>query len=287
MMNKVLTTVAELQQHLHDQDLVVVDCRFSLADPARGRQAYHAGHIPGAVYAHLDEDLSGPILKGVTGRHPLPDPQVLAARFSGWGIGAGIKVIAYDDAGGAYASRLWWLLHWLGHEDVTVLDGGWDAWVNAGHLVSTEPARHMPKEFKAVINANLVADAAFVARAAQSSDYVVVDSREEPRYRGETEPIDPVAGHIPGAVNIPYGQNIDADKHWRDPATLNQRFAPVTGEHPADHVIFYCGSGVTACHNILGFAHAGLGMATLYAGSWSEWITDPERPVATAKNDQA
>lgn len=285
-MNKVLTTVAELQQHLHDPDVVVVDCRFSLADPARGRQAYHAGHIPGAVYAHLDEDLSAPVIKGVTGRHPLPDPQALVERFSAWGIGSGIKVIAYDDAGGAYASRLWWLLHWLGHEEVTVLDGGWDAWVNAGYTITTEPAQNMPKEFQPVINSNLVADAALVAEAAQNSDYVVVDSREEPRYRGEMEPIDPVAGHIPGAVNIPYGPNMDVDKHWRDPATLKHRFAPVTGDHSADRVIFYCGSGVTACHNILAFAHAGLGMATLYAGSWSEWITDPERPVATIQNNQ-
>ena len=280
MAMQTLIDVHQLRQHLDDAEWRVVDCRFALADPPKGRQAYLEHHIPGAVYAHLDEDLSSPIVPGVTGRHPLPDVEKLAAKFSAWGINSFTKVVAYDDNNGGYASRLWWLLRWLGHSNVWVLDGGYNAWQQAAYPVSAEIPNIQPQAFVPNIRPELVVDAQFVEQVRQDGHYAVVDSREAKRYAGEWEPIDPVAGHIPGAYNAPFAENMRPDGHWQDPQTLKERFDHLLGPRPDDHVVFYCGSGVTACHNILAYAHAGLGEARLYSGSWSEWIADHGRPVA-------
>lgn len=277
-----LVEVGALAQALEQPDWVAVDCRFQLADPAAAERAYHTAHIPGAVYAHLDRDLSAPAMPGRTGRHPLPAVADLAATFGRLGIGAGTQVVAYDAAGGALAaSRLWWLLRWLGHEAVAVLDGGWQAWQAAGLPsragVETRPAAH----FTAREQPDLVAATDEIAQLAERPDACVLDARGADRYRGENENIDPVAGHIPGAVSAPFAANLGPDGRFLDAATLRARYRTLCGTAGPDRIAVYCGSGVTAAHDALAMVHAGLPAARLYAGSWSEWITDPGRPVAT------
>jgi thiosulfate/3-mercaptopyruvate sulfurtransferase len=269
----------ELASVLAEPSTVIVDCRFSLADPEAGRRAYLAGHVPGAVYAHLDDDLSGPKIAGKTGRHPLPDPDRLRETLGGWGIGEGVNVVVYDDMGGAMAARLWWLLRWLGHDAVSVLDGGWPAWLANGGASSSEPPTRTRASFVPRVRPELCVDADEVARLLQRSDHRLLDARASERFRGEVEPIDPVAGHIPGARSLPLGDNLDAGK-LRDPDAIRTRFARELGDVPAARAVAYCGSGVTACHLILAAEHAGLPGLRLYPGSWSEWIVDESRPVA-------
>lgn len=274
-----LISTAELNQHLTRPDWAVIDCRFVLTDTENGRQAYRQTHIAGAVYAHLDEDLSGPIIRGQTGRHPLPEIETLVQTLSNWGIDAGVQVVAYDDSGGAIAARPWWLLRWLGHQAVAVLDGGWQRWqaeerpIRSG--VETRPARN----FTPQPQPHLLADAAEVLKIRTDPTFRLLDSRSADRYRGQNETLDPVAGHIPGAICTPYAENLGPDGRFLPMETLRSRFQISLGDVPAERAIFYCGSGVTAAHNVLALAHAGLGQARLYAGSWSEWITDPNRPV--------
>lgn len=265
----------------------IVDCRFSLLEPERGRLDYQAGHIPGAVYAHLDDDLAGPVLPGRSGRHPLPDPQQLAAMLGRWGIGNETQVVAYDDATGGIAARLWWLLRWLGHDAVAVLDGGWQAWRREGRPQSQALHAHQPETFLGQPRNDLVLDAAAIAAWAGDPGRRVLDAREGPRYRGEAEPVDPVAGHIPGALSAPYPANLGPDGLWLSPADLAARYRAILGNTAAADTALYCGSGVTAAHDVLALAHAGLGEARLYAGSWSEWITDPQRPIATGEGAAA
>ncbi len=259
---------------------VIVDCRFSLDDTGRGRRAYAAGHLPGAVYAHLDEDLSGPIVPGKTGRHPLPDPAVFARKAASWGINDDTLVVAYDDAGGGIAARLWWLLRWIGHERVVVLDGGFNAWVAAGGPVETAVPTPVPGSLVARVNPALVARVAEVEARREADGFVLMDARAFERYAGRVEPIDPVAGHIPGAVSTPFVWNLGPDGRFLSPETLRARYAPyVEDAGDASDVVCYCGSGVTAAHNLLAMARAGFPEARLYPGSWSEWIIDPARPV--------
>lgn len=276
-----LISAEALRANLGQPGWLVIDCRFSLADTAAGQRAYAESHISGALYAHLDEDLSGPIRPGQTGRHPLPSPEVAAARFAAWGIGADTQVVAYDDMAGGIAARLWWMLRWLGHEAVAVMDGGWQAWQAAGYPVDAEVPQPQPRVFTPQPRPGMWVDAATVDQIRRSPEYRVVDSRTPERYRGEVEPIDPVAGHIPGALNLPHPGNIAPDGKLRSPEELRRRFQEALGDTPPDHTAFYCGSGVTACFNILAYRHAGLGDALLYPGSWSEWITDPDREVAS------
>jgi thiosulfate/3-mercaptopyruvate sulfurtransferase len=279
MPHKTLISVEELAGHLDAPGWAVVDCRFSFADTEQGRRDYEQSHIAGAVYAHLDQDLSGPIVPGQTGRHPLPEPEALARRLGSWGIGPGVQVVAYDASGAGNAVRLWWLLRWLGHDAVAVLDGGWQAWLEQGRPVRSGPESRAPREFVARPRTEWVVNADEVDRLRADPAHLVVDSRSRERYRGDHEPIDPVAGHIPGAVCAPYTENLDANGRFLAPAALRARFTDLLGEVPAERSVFYCGSGVTAAHNLLALAHAGLGDGRLYAGSWSEWINDPQRPV--------
>jgi thiosulfate/3-mercaptopyruvate sulfurtransferase len=280
-----LITVDALAAHLGQPDWVVVDCRFALSEPERGRQDYLQAHIPGAVYAHLNEDLAGPVVPGQTGRHPLPQPEAVVAKLGHWGIGDGVQVVAYDDTGGAIAAaRLWWMLRWLGHDAVAVLDGGWPAWLAAGRPVTSGAEHRPPRPFTPHIRPALLVSAAEVDALRTDAGYRVFDVRTADRYRGENETIDPVAGHIPGAVSAPYGANLDATGHFLPPDALQARLAPLLGDVPAEQSVSYCGSGVTAAHNLLALAHAGLGNGRLYAGSWSEWITDPARPIATGES---
>lgn len=259
-----------------DDSLALFDCRFVLQDPAAGEGAYPAGHLPGARYLHLDRDLSGPIVPGVTGRHPLPSPEELDRRMGQWGLTPATPVVAYDDSGGAFAARLWWLLRWAGLSNVRVLDGGLAAWQRSGlPLEAGIPPPRPAVAFQGLYPKHAVVEAEELVTRLDDPQLSLVDARAEARYRGEIEPIDPVAGHIPGAVCLPHDQNLAADGRFLDANTLRKRFTAINGSE----VVLYCGSGVTACHNALAMAIAGLPEPRLYAGSWSEWITNPARPV--------
>lgn len=263
-----------------DSCTVVIDCRHDLLRPTWGREQYAQGHIPGALFAHLDQDLSGPVTER-SGRHPLPDPGVLAAFLGACGADAGTHLVAYDQDKSMFASRLWWLARWLGHERVSVLNGGLAAWrARDLPLQSTAPApraRHFAIR-PALVEAVTTAE---VERALAAERTVLLDARAADRFAGQNETIDPVAGHVPGAANQPFGLNLAADGRLQSAAALGARWRGVLGTTPAAQVIAMCGSGVTACHNLLALELAGLPGARLYAGSWSEWIRDPLRPVAT------
>ena len=284
-MHTTLIAPAALHTHLDDPAWAVVDCRFSLADTERGRRAYREAHIPGAVYAHLDDDLSGPIRPGLTGRHPLPDVGAFAQTLSTWGLDADVQVVAYDDFGGGIAARLWWMLRWLGHDAVAVLDGGFPAWQRLGLPTRPGDETRPPRSFTPHPRPAWTVDVDTVDARRTDPSYRLIDARAAARYRGEHEPIDPVAGHIPGAVSAPFVDNLDADGSFLAPETLRARFETVLAGVPPQRAICYCGSGVTAAHNLLALAHAGLGNALLYPGSWSRWITDPARPVAVDVSD--
>lgn len=270
-----------LARHLGTPDWVIVDCRFSLDDPEMGRRAYDRAHIPFAHYAHLNTDLSAPHEPGRTGRHPLPDIDALVERFGAWGITDGVQVVAYDEANGAIASRLWWLLRWLGHDAVAVLDGGWLRWRAEDRPVDDVVPKVPPQRFVPRERPELIADAGMVEAARGDHAWRVLDARARERYRGDEEPLDPVPGHIPGAINWPYAGNTAQDGTFLTAESLRDRLMPLIPDGGAGQVISYCGSGVTACHTLLAMAHAGLGDGRLYPGSWSEWITDPDRPITS------
>ncbi len=263
--------------------VAILDCRFDLSAPAAGRQAYASAHIPGARYADLNEVLAGPV-SATSGRHPLPAPDVLAGHLAALGVGRESQVIVYDEANGAFAARAWWLLRWLGHTRVAVLDGGFKAWLaGGGATASGEPETDaVPPAIplQANVDAATVATAADVKRGLQQPARLLVDARAAERYAGSVEPIDPVAGHVPGAVNHPFARNLRADGRFLAAPELRRLWQETLGSHAPAQVTHMCGSGVTACHNLLAMELAGLPRATLYAGSWSEWIRDPDRPVA-------
>lgn len=272
--------VHSIAKRLDEPGVCVFDVRFSLEQPAQGRSDFAAAHIPGARYLHLDEDLSSAILPGQTGRHPLPDPEQFEALMRRSGVSHDTLVVAYDDGPGLFASRLWWLLRWLGHDRVKVLDGGFSAWQAADLPVTQETPRPVAEgDFVARPDHSKLIDADEIHRRLDDPAMQLLDARGPARFSGETEPMDPVAGHIPGAVNLPCAANTDADGCWLDTALLRKRFEPWV---KADtELVSYCGSGITACHNILAAMEAGLPEPRLYPGSWSQWITDPARPVAT------
>jgi thiosulfate/3-mercaptopyruvate sulfurtransferase len=279
-----LISTEELSAHLADPDWVVVDCRFRLNDPAYGRRAYERSHIAGAIYMHLDDDLSGPIIPGQTGRHPLPAVEEAARRFSSAGIDSGTQVVAYDDMGGALAAaRLWWMLRWLGHDRVAVLDGGWMKWLREKRPSRRGAEQKAPRRFTPRVRPEVVVSADDVLRSLGDPDIRLFDSRTADRYRGENETIDPVAGHIPGAISAPYPDSLDQTGCFKPREALRARFEALLGGLPAEQAVFYCGSGGTAPLNILAMLYAGLGEAKLYAGSWSDWILDPSRPVKTGE----
>ncbi len=264
-----------------DRSVAIVDCRHDLARPDWGAEGFAAGHIPGAVFAHLDRDLSGP-LTPESGRHPLPRPEHLAATFGRWGIAHDTQIVAYDQANGAFAARLWWLARFLGHTRAAVLDGGLAAWRAAGLPLTSEPAVRAARAFVGHPQLSSLATAEQVARALERGDIVLVDARSADRFAGHHETLDAVAGHIPGARNHPFADNLDAAGRFLARAELARRWrGTLSGADPRS-VVSMCGSGVTACHNLLAMELGGLSGARLYAGSWSEWIRDPARPVATS-----
>lgn len=278
-MHTTLIDTTTLAARLDQPGWVIVDCRFNLADTGWGEAQYAAGHIPGAVYAHLDRDLSGP-KTGRNGRHPLPAMDLLQQRLGEWGIGPSSQVVAYDQDTSMAASRLWWLLRYLGHTAVAVLDGGLARWTAEGRPLRAGEEHPVPNTFTGQLQPHMLVEADVVEQLRQNPGARVIDARAPERYRGETEPLDRVAGHIPGAVNAPYLSNLASDKTFLAPAALRQQLQAALGDVPADRAVIYCGSGVSACHNLLAMEYAGLPGAKLYAGSWSEWCAEDERPVA-------
>jgi thiosulfate/3-mercaptopyruvate sulfurtransferase len=282
--HRTLIQTEELAARLGDPDWIIVDCRFTLSDPEAGIESWRRSRLPGAHYLHLEDDLSGPVTE-YSGRHPLPDPAALAARLAQCGITPQSRVVVYDDSFGSIAGRLWWMLRWLGHDAVALLDGGFQKWrrerreLESGHpatggaggRLDARPAR------------GAWVAATEVEQALARGGALLIDARAPERFTGEAEPFDPVAGHIPGAVNRPFEDNLDIDGTFLSPQELRAAFEAVLGALPPQRAVHFCGSGVTACHNLLAMEIAGLGGSRLYPGSWSEWITDPRHPIAVGE----
>jgi thiosulfate/3-mercaptopyruvate sulfurtransferase len=279
--NALSPLIATQQLHglLGTPGLLVVDCRYELGNARAGRIAYDTGHIPGAVFASMDEDLASPRRAG-NGRHPLPLPAAFAATLARWGFTASSRVVAYDQANGAFAARLWWLLRARGHASVQLLDGGFAAWLADGRAVDAIVPKPAPTTVVERGFDGVVSSAEVVAGLAARS-ITLVDARAADRFAGQNETLDPVAGHVPGAVNLPFTGNLTPASRFQDAATLKQRWTPVLQKAEQAPIVAMCGSGITACHNLLALELTGHRDARLYAGSFSEWITDPARPVVT------
>ncbi|MGA9853362.1 MAG: sulfurtransferase [Gammaproteobacteria bacterium] len=278
MVYATLVDTETLARNLHS-GWRLFDCRFVLADPDAGERAYREGHIPGAAYLHLDRDLAAPVTP-VTGRHPLPEPEILATKLARAGVSNGSQVVVYDDTAGTFAARLWWLLRWLGHPQVAVLDGGWTQWFKESRTITREPSAAVNEgDFQARPNDRQWLSSAALFQRVRTSAGRLLDARAPSRFRGEEEPIDPVAGHVPGAVNLPYMGNVSGNGRFKTPEALRKRIEAALADVPSAETVCMCGSGVTACHNLLAMEVAGLKGARLYAGSWSEWIRDSSWPV--------
>jgi thiosulfate/3-mercaptopyruvate sulfurtransferase len=275
-----LVTTEELARHLEDPDWVVIDTRHDLTNSEVGPRAYAQGHIPGAYFMHVDHDLAGR-RTGKNGRHPLPDLDEFAAKLNERGVGPGKQVVVYDDLAGNYSVRLWWMLRWLGHGQVALLDGGYPLWVKEGRPVTQ--AVPPPRQGSFVPRPHLgdAVDVHYVGRFSESPDLKLVDARAAERFTGKQEAIDPVAGHVPGAINRFWKDNLEADGRFKDAGELRAEFDRLLAATPPENVVHMCGSGVTACHNVFAMELAGLPGSKLYPGSWSEWCADPSRPVAT------
>ncbi len=273
-----LVGTAQLAAKLEDPDWVVFDCRHDLANPDVGPREYAAGHIPGARFLHVDRDLAAPP-SGSNGRHPLPDPEVFMRTLGNAGVDSAKQVIAYDGQTGVYAARLWWMLRWLGHENVAVLDGGYAKWLKERRPVVTDLPATKPARFTGEPR-RLAVDANDILRSLGWPGRVILDARSADRYRGENETLDPVGGRIPGALNRFFKDNLDAEACFKPEAELRRAFGALLTDAPPESVVHSCGSGVSACHNLLAMEIAGLHGSRLYPGSWSEWCSDPARPVA-------
>jgi len=272
-----LVSTEQLAEHLDHPKWVVFDCRHDLAKPDSGAKEYAGAHIPGARFLHLDRDLAAPVT-GKNGRHPLPDAQAFMRTLGAAGVDSGTQVVAYDAKMGVYAARLWWMLRWLGHESVAVLDGGYARWIQEGRAPSSAVPRPAPARFAGQPRA-MSADAAEVMRSLGQPGRMVIDARSPDRYRGENETLDPVGGRIRGSLNHFFRDNLDASGCFKPAVDLRQAFAALLGATPPDAVVHSCGSGVSACHNLLAMEIAGLSGSRLYPGSWSEWSSDPSRPA--------
>ncbi|OZI41456.1 sulfurtransferase [Bordetella genomosp. 5] len=280
-MSQTLISVADLAARLGEPDVRVFDVRHDLMDHAAGRRAFDAAHIPGAIYLDHEKELAAP-RTGKNGRHPLPERAALAGLMAAHGVTPRTLVVAYDASGGMYAAHLWWMLRWMGHDRVVVLDGGWQAWQEAGQPEATGPQAAVAPQ-QGVTPAPSLAptvDADAVLANIDAPAFTVIDARAANRYRGEVEPMDPVAGHIPGALNRPNGENLAADGRFKPADQLRDEFTRLLDGRAPETIVHQCGSGITACHNLLSMEIAGLAGSRLYPGSWSEWCSDPARPVA-------
>ena len=280
-MEEILISPEELAEHLDDPRWIVIDTRHDLGDVEKGRRAYAAGHIPGAYFMHVDDDLAGP-KTGRNGRHPLPDIAAFAAKLNERGVTAETPVVVYDDLAGNFAVRLWWMLRWLGHDRVALLDGGFPLWEKEGRPVTKEVPAPRKGSFAPRAHPGWTVDAPFVERFREDASVKLLDARAEARFAGLQEPIDPVAGHIPGAVNHFWQKNLSPDGRFKPAAQLRRDYDALLAGMAPGQTVHMCGSGVTACHNIFAMELAGLPGARLYPGSWSEWCSDPGRPMSTA-----
>ncbi len=278
-----LVSTENLAQHLDDPAWIVFDCRFTLTNAEAGRRAYTGGHVPGARYAHLEESLSAPVTS-TSSRHPLPSPDEFADQLGRWGVDTDKQIIIYDDSFGSMAVRLWWMLRWMGHESVALLDGGWPKWRREKHAITTEPPVIQSARFQHHLTTDRQVDANQVEVMRQDKNALIIDARPEERFTGDYEPLDKISGHIPGSVNWPFEENLDLGGTYLPAAELRESYLKILHGISPEQVVHSCGSGVTACHNILAMEIAGLSGSRLYAGSWSEWITDPARPVETGEN---
>lgn len=279
-----LITAAELQQE-HQPDWLLFDVRHDLMNPQAGRLAYAQGHIPGARFLDNDSDLVGKV-NGKNGRHPLPDRSTFANLMRAHGLESQTQVVIYDAGNSMFAARLWWMLRWLGHEKVAILDGGWQAWIAESGSVETDAttAGRVPSQWlESAVPDMPTVQADEVLKNIDHPHFVVIDARAAERFRGEVEPIDPVAGHIPGALNRPNSANLQADGTFKNVSALRAEFASLLGGRPAEQVVHQCGSGITACHNLFAMELAGMTGSSLYPGSWSEWVSDADRPVAVGE----
>lgn len=284
-MSDLLINAEVLRSELSEPGWVVFDVRYSLSDPKAGETAYLAGHIPGAYFLDHGTQLAGRST-GTNGRHPLPEQQGFKRLLQTYGLTPRSKIVVYDHGDGSFAARAWWLLRWQGYADVRILDGGLQAWKNAGGTLQTSvpaPAAHYPETPEDAAVTMPTVSVSDVLPSQSNEARVLVDARSSERYRGEVEPIDPVAGRIEGALNRPIAHNVRSDGHFKAAAQLREEFETLLGSTPGDQVIHYCGSGITACHNIFAMELAGLGGSALYPGSWSEWCSDSTRPIATGK----
>jgi thiosulfate/3-mercaptopyruvate sulfurtransferase len=275
-----LISAETLSRNLHDPAWVIFDCRHDLFDLAKGERQYREGHIPGAHFASVDTDLSGD-KTGSNGRHPLPAPAAFAAFLARNGVSNASTIVAYDDVGGQFASRLWWMARWIGLTNVSLLDGGIQKWLAEDRALSTAVPAPSPLPLRGAADPLMVWSAAEVLAHVNDTNISLIDARAAERYRGETEPIDPVAGHIPNALNRFYKSNLNADLTFRSPEAIRNEFSTLIDHKASEQVVHYCGSGVTACANLFAMELAGLRGSKLFAGSWSEWVADPKRPVAT------
>ena len=278
-MHSSLISTQIAQDHLDNPKWRFFDCRYELTAPEKIKAEFSVSHIPGALYVNMNQDLAATHVPGKTGRHPLPSVDDMSRKFSAMGIDKSIQVVVYDDAGGSHAARFWWMLRWLGHDAVAVIDGGWPRWIKEERPVSSELLIPEAKEFIASPRLRWTVSADEILKDLINPESCVLDARSAQRFRGENEKFDPVAGHIPGALSAPFTDNLDENGKWKSRSELRNNFEKLLDGSYAEETVSYCGSGITACHNILAMYYAGLGESRLYPGSWSEWITDPDRPV--------
>ena len=275
-----LISPKDLASNINQSNWFIFDARFNLADTQVGETAYRHGHIANARYVHLDRDLSSAI-SSFTGRHPLPDFNALIKKLSAWGVSNTSQIVIYDDVSGAIASRFWWLLRYLGHEKVAILDGGLSYWQKQGHPITTHLPKSTPAIYRPYVNCSALVNVQTLEQELAKNSITLIDARAAERYQGKIEPLDPVAGHIPKALNRPFQLNLDTQGRFLPAAELQQQFHALIGQTPATQVVHMCGSGVTACHNLLAMEIAGLAGSKLYAGSWSEWIRNKNRAIAS------
>ena len=284
MIYKTIISADDLKNNLSNQNFIIFDCRCDIKDTGYGIKAYTEGHIPNSIFVDVDADLASE-KTSTTGRHPLPDVNILSEKLSQWGFSNNKQAIIYDDAGGAFASRMWWILKWLGHDKAAVLDGALGGWMASGGKLTTENTIFERSTFTPSLRDEMHVQIKEVEDAQYKMDKLIIDARSKERYLGIKDPVDPVAGHIPGAISSPLGQNLDKKGHFKSAEELKHNFNKVIGETSSSDIISMCGSGITACHNILALELAGISDVKLYVGSWSEWITDKSRPIATIDSD--
>jgi thiosulfate/3-mercaptopyruvate sulfurtransferase len=282
MTYQTIISVEDLNKNLSNDDWFIFDCRFLLKDPEGGLKKFEQGHIPGAQFADMDKDLASAMTPS-SGRHPLPDPIELADKLQRWGVNNSSQIICYDDMSGAFAARMWWLLKWLGHNDVAVLDGGVDKWTASSLALETDVRKRSQGTFSGQANNNMWVNVSFVKRQLAENKINLLDARSGERFTAKDSKTDPVAGHIPGAMSFPFAENLSKQGVFLPAQELRKRFAETLSDSQNKEVINMCGSGVTACHNLLAMSIAGLPMTRLFVGSWSEWIKDKSRPVAIGK----